>query len=97
MCEDPECFRIYATNTNGISDSSGIKYDQTFLQMKKAEARIFAINETHVDQMNAKNNNVLKKSRIKMLQAKDGHYCKLVTSSSLAPITSYTKPGGNLM
>ena len=52
---------------------------------------------THVDKMNAKNNNMLKKSPWKMLQSKEGQYFKFVSLLSLAPITSYTKPGGNMM
>ena len=52
MYEGPECIRIYATNANRINNRSGLKYDQTFLQMKEAETGIFAINETHADQMN---------------------------------------------
>ena len=65
--------------------------------MKDAEASVFAINETCADKMNAWNNSVLQKSRKRMFKAKDGHNCKLVLSSSLAPTINYTKPGGNLM
>ena len=47
--------------------------------------------------MNVKNNKVLELSQWRMFQSKEGQYCNLVSSSSLAPITKYTKPGGNMM
>ena len=65
--------------------------------MKKADADIFSINETHADKMNVKNNKVLELSRRVLFQSKEGQYCNLVSSSSLAPITKYTKLGGNMM
>ena len=52
----------------------GIKYDDTFTHMKEADAAIFSVNETHADKMNAKNNNVLEKSRQRMFQSKEGQY-----------------------
>ena len=97
VCEGPEFIWLYGQNGNGISDSTGLKYDETLKHMKEAGASIFGINETHADKINAKNNNILEKSRRKMFQTKEGHYCKIVSSSSLAPITSYTKLGGNFM
>ena len=74
-----------------------MKYDDTFKHMKEADADIFCINETHADKMNSKNNAVLESSRRRMFQSKEGQYCNLVSSSSMAPITKYTKPGGNMM
>ena len=96
-CEGPEFIRIYSQNQNGISDSTGLKYDDTFKYMKEAEASIFCINETHADKMNVKNNKVLETSRRRSFNHKEGEYCTVVTSSSMAPITGYTKPGGNMM
>ena len=44
-CEGPEFIRIYSQNQNGISDSTGLKYDDTFKHMKEAEASLFSVNE----------------------------------------------------
>ena len=74
-----------------------MKYDKKFKHMKEADASIFGVNITHAAKMNAKKNNVLEMSQRKMFQSKEVKYCKLVFSLSLAPITSYTKLGGNLM
>ena len=65
--------------------------------MKETEADIFCINETHADKMNSKNTTVLESSRQIMFWSKKGQYCNLVSSSLMAPITKYTKPGGNMM
>ena len=97
MCTEPKIFRIYSQNNIGISDSTGLKYDDTFKHTKEADANIFCINETHADKMNAKNNIVLESSRQRIFQSKEGQYCNLISSSSMAPITKYTKPGGNMM
>ena len=59
----------------------------------EADADIFGVNETHADKMNAKNNKVLETSQRRIFQSKEGQYCNIVPSPSLAPITSYTKPG----
>ena len=74
-----------------------MKYDGTFKHIKEVDADIFSVNETHADKMNAKNNMVLESSQQRMFQSKEGQYCNFVSSSSLAPITKYTKPGGNMM
>ena len=65
--------------------------------MKEADANIFSVNETHADKMNAKNNKVLETSQRRIFQSKERQYCNTVPSPSLAPITSYTEPGGNMM
>ena len=65
--------------------------------MIEAETSIFSVNETHADKMNVKNNNILEESRLRMFPSKEGKYCTLVSSSLLAPITTYTKPGGNMI
>ena len=97
MCVELELVQIYSQSNNGISDSTGLKYDDTFKHTKDADADSFSINGTHADKMNAKNNKVLESSQRKMFQSKEGQYCTLVSSSSLEPITKYTKPGGNMM
>ena len=97
MCNKIEFIQIYGQNNNGINDSTELKYDDTFKHMKEAEADIFCINESHANKMNSKNNTVLESSRQKMFQLKEGQYCNLVSLSSMAPITKYTKPGGTMM
>ena len=97
MCADPNFIQIYGQNNNGISDSTGLKYDDTFKHMKEADADIFCINETHADKMNEQNNRVVESSWRRMFWSKESQYCNLVSSSSIAPITKYTKPSGNMM
>ena len=97
MCAEPDFIRIYSQNNNGISSASGLMYNDTFKHMKEADVDIFCINETHADKMNAKNNTVLESSRRRLFQSKEGQYCNFVSSSSMAPITKCTKPGGNMM
>ena len=65
--------------------------------MKGADADIFSINETQADKMNVKNYTVSEKSQQRIFQSTEGQYCSIATSSSLVPITGYTKPGGNMM
>ena len=69
MCAEPEFIRIYSQNNNGISDSTGLKYDDTFKHMKEEDVDIFSINKTHADKMNAKNNKVLESSQRRMFQS----------------------------
>ena len=97
MCAELDFIRIYSQNNNDISDSTGLKYDDTFKNMKEADADIFCIIKTHADKMNAKNNRVLESSCRRMFQSKERQYCNLVSSSSIAPITKYARPGGNMM
>ena len=40
ICAEPEFIRIYSQNNNGISDSRGLKYDDTFIHMKEEDADI---------------------------------------------------------
>ena len=72
MCAEPEFIRIYSQNNNGISDSTGLKYDDTFKHVKEADADIFSINENHAGKMNTKNNKVLETSQRRMIQSKEG-------------------------
>ena len=97
VCEGPEFIRIYSQNVNGISDHEGIMYEQSMKTMKEAEASIFAFNETHGDDLNAKHNSLVYKAKNRIFNHTDGKFCQTVTSSSNAPITSFTKPGGNMM
>ena len=63
ICEGPKFIQIYSQNDNGISESTGMKYDDTFEHMKEADTANFSVNETHAEKINAKNNDVLEKSR----------------------------------
>ena len=74
-----------------------MKYDNIFKHMKEDIASIFYVNKIHAGKMNAKNNNILEMSQRKMFQSKEGQYCKIVSSSSLAPIITYNKSKINLM
>ena len=47
--DENEFIRIYGQNNNGISESTGLNYDDTFKHMKEANADIFCINETHAE------------------------------------------------
>ena len=97
MCAEPDFIQIYSQNNNGISDSTELKYNDTFKHMKEVDADIFSINETHAGKINANHNRVLESSYRRMFQSKESQYCNLVSSSSIAPITNYTKLGGNMM
>ena len=65
--------------------------------MEEAEASIFAFDETHGDGLNARHNSLVFKAKNRIFNHTDGKFCQTVTSSSNAPITSFTKPGGNMM
>ena len=67
------------------------------LHMKEAEASIFAFNEAPGDDINVRNNPLLAKSKNRVFNQEDGHYCQIVTSTSQTPVISFTKPGGNIM
>ena len=82
---------------NWISNREGILYDQTILHMKKAEATIFAFNETHRDEINAQNNSLLTKSKNRIFNHKDYLYYQTVTSPSQAPVTSFARSRGKMM
>ena len=72
--EGPEFIWIYGQNVNGISDREGILYDQTIIHMKEAETSMFVFNETYRDDMNARNNSLLAKSKNRTFNQKDGLY-----------------------
>ena len=95
--EGPDFIRIYGINYNGISDSSGLKFDKALEVVKDAKACIFAYNETHADQMNVLNNMTLQKSIHRMFNPKQKEHCRLVSSCSLTPGIKYTNAVGNMM
>ena len=97
MYENDDFIRIYSQNVNGVTDSEGTQLDLAFNCMNKTEADIFTFNETHYDKTNPVARKALTKSMNRLYKKKNGHYCTVVTSSSIAPVTTFTKPGGNLM
>ena len=67
------------------------------LHMKEAEASIFTFNVTYAYDLNTQNIYLLGKSKNRIFNHKDGHYCQTVTSSSQASVTSFTNPASNMM
>ena len=80
---------------NGIYDKEGTALDAAFTSMHEVEADIFTFNETHGDDQNPLMRQALTKSRRRIYKGKE--YCRITTSSSDAPVTSFTKPGGNMV
>jgi hypothetical protein len=93
---DTPYVRLYCQNVNGIFDRDGIGLDSTFKEMKQAGADIFTFNETHGDESNADARRALRLSKQRMWRDNDEH-CKIIHSSSTAPVLTFTKPGGNLV
>jgi hypothetical protein len=88
--------RIYCQNVSGIFDRDGIGLDSAFKEIKQAGADIFTFNETHGDESNAKARRAIRMS--KQRTWKDNNEdCKIVHSSSTAPVITFTKPIGNLV
>jgi hypothetical protein len=81
---------------SGIFDRDGIGLDLAFKEIKQASADIFAFNETHGDESNAKARRVLRLSKQRMWKENNEDF-KIVHSSSNAPVINFTKPGGNLV
>ena len=80
---------------NGIYDAEGMKLDGAFTSMHEVEADIFTFNETHGDDQNPLARQALKKSRQRIYKGKE--HCRITTSSSSAPVTNFSKPGGNMV
>jgi hypothetical protein len=93
---DTPYVRVYCQNVCGIFDRDGIGLDTAFQKMKQAGADIFTFNETHGDDSKATARRVLRLSKRRMWQ-NNNEDCKIVHSSSTAPVLSFTKPGGNLV
>jgi hypothetical protein len=88
--------RVYYQNVCGIYDREGIELDSAFKKIKQAGADIFMFNETHGDKSNTSATRALRLSKQRMWRntSKD---CKIVHSSSTAPVLNFTKPGGNMV
>jgi hypothetical protein len=93
---DTQYVRIYCQNVSGIYDRDGIGLDSTFKEIKQAGADIFTFNETHGDESNATARKVLRSSKQRMWKD-NNEDCKIVHSSSNAPVLNFTKPGGNMV
>ncbi|OEU19894.1 hypothetical protein FRACYDRAFT_235957 [Fragilariopsis cylindrus CCMP1102] len=93
---DTPYVRVYCQNVCGIYDRDGIGLDSAFNEMKKAGADIFTFNETHGDESNALARRATKMSKQRMWRD-NNEDCKILHSSSTAPVLSFTKPGGNMV
>ncbi|OEU23095.1 hypothetical protein FRACYDRAFT_233261 [Fragilariopsis cylindrus CCMP1102] len=103
ICDDiaigndtPYYVRVYCQNVCGIYDRDGIGLDSAFNEMKQAGADIFTFNETHGDESNAMARRATKMSKQRMWRD-NNEDCKILHSSSTAPVLSFTKPGGNMV
>jgi hypothetical protein len=93
---DTQYVRVYCQNVSGKFDREGIRLDLALREIKQAGADIFTFNETHGDESNATARRVLRLSKQRMW-ANNNEECKLVHSSSNAPVINFTEPGGNLV
>jgi hypothetical protein len=87
---------VYCQNECGIFDREGIELDSTSKEIKQVGADIFTFNETHGDESNATARRVLRLSKQRMWKD-NNEDCKIVHSSSTAPVLNFTKPGGNMV
>jgi hypothetical protein len=88
--------RLYCQNVSGIFDRDGLGLDSAFKEIKEAGADIFTFNETHGDESNATARRALRMSKQRIWRD-NNEDCKIVHSSSTAPVLTFTKPGGNLV
>jgi hypothetical protein len=93
---DTPYVRVYCQNVCGIYDRDGVGLDSAFNEVKRAGADIFTFNETHGDESNALARRATKMSKQRMWRD-NNEDCKIVHSSSTAPVLSFTKPGGNMV
>jgi hypothetical protein len=93
---DTPYVRVYCQNVSGIFDRDGIGLDSAFKEIKQAGADIFTFNETHGDESNAVARRALRLSKQRSWRD-NNEDCKIVHSSSTAPVLNFTKPGGNMV
>ena len=93
---DTPYIRVYCQNVCGIFDRDGIGLDSAFKEIKQAGADIFMFNETHGDESNATARRVTRMSKQRMWKD-NNEDCKIIHSSSTAPVLNFTKPGGNMV
>ena len=92
---DDDCIRIYSQNMNRIYDKEVMELDAAFTSMHEVEADVFIFNEIHGDDQNPLMRQALTKSRRRIYKRKE--YRRISTSSSDAPVSTFTKPGGNMV
>jgi hypothetical protein len=88
--------RVYCQNICGIYDRKGIGLDVAFQAIKQVGADIFTFNETHGDESKVISRRVLRLSKQRMWR-NNNKDCKIIHSSSTAPVLTFTKPGGNMV
>jgi hypothetical protein len=88
--------RVYCQDLNGMFDVDGIKLDETFNEIQNASADRFTFNETHGDESNSLARRALRLSKQRMWRNLNSD-CKIIHSSSTAPVLGFTKPGGNMV
>jgi hypothetical protein len=93
---DTPYVRMYCQNVNGIFDREGIGLDAVFNEIKQAGADIFTFNKTHGDESNANARRALRLSKQRMWR-ENSQDCKIVQSSSVLPVLTFSKPGGNMV
>jgi hypothetical protein len=79
-----------------IYNRDGIGLDSAFKEIKQVGAGMFTFNKTHGDESNAIARRALRLSKQRIWKDNNGD-CKIVHSSSIAPVLTFTKPGGNLV
>jgi flagellar hook protein FlgE len=93
---DTPYVRVYCQNVCGVFDREGIGLESAFKEIKQAGADIFTFNETHGDESNAVARRALRIAKQRMWRD-NNEDCKIVHSSSTAPVINFTKPGGNMV
>jgi hypothetical protein len=88
---DTPYIRVYCQNVCGKFDRDGIRLDSAFREIKQAGADIFTFNETHGDESNALARRVTRLSKQRMWKDNNKD-CKIIDSSSTAPVLNFTKP-----
>ena len=93
---DTPYVRVYCQNVCGIFDREGLGLESAFKEIKQAGADIFMFNETHGDESKATARRAIRMAKQRMWSDTNEN-CKIVHSSSNAPVLTFTKPGGNMM
>jgi hypothetical protein len=88
--------RVYCQNVSRMFDREGIGLDSAFNEIIQVGADIFTLNETHGDKSSATARRALRLSKQRMWKDSNED-CKIVHSSSPAPVLTFTKSGGNLV
>jgi hypothetical protein len=92
---DTPYIQVYCQNVYRIFDRDGIGLGSAFREIKQAGADIFTFNETHGDESNALARRITRMSKQRMWKDHNED-CKIIHSSSTAPVLNFTEPGGNM-